>query len=195
MTLRPRLTVRILIGAGLFFASWAEALGGRLPPYEEQIFRAANGASDSMRVPVRAVMQAGTFMTVPIAATIAFLAGRRRLAAKLLAGGTIAWVGAKAIKPLGGRQRPKGVLDEGVVLREKIEGDLGWVSGHTAVATTLAFAAGEELPRWTRPLLGSVVGTVGFGRMYVGAHLPHDVVGGVGLGMMVSSLLPLAEDR
>ena len=146
MTLRPRLTVRFLIGAGLFFASWAEALGGRLPPYEEQIFRAANGASDSMRVPVRAVMQAGTFMTVPIAATIAFLAGRRRLAAKLLAGGTIAWVGAKAIKPLGGRQRPKGVLDEGVVMREKIEGDLGWVSGHTAVATTLAFAAGRSYP-------------------------------------------------
>ena len=127
MTLRPRLTVRFLIGAGLFFASWAEALGGRLPPYEEQIFRAANGASDSIRVPVRAVMQAGTFMTVPIAATIA-------------------WVGAKAIKPLGGRQRPKGVLDEGVVLREKIEGDLGWVSGHTAVATTLAFAAGRSYP-------------------------------------------------
>jgi len=81
-----------------------------------------------------------------------------------------------------------------VNIREKIEGDLGWVSGHTAVATTLAFAAGEELPGWTRPLLGGVVGAVGFGRMYVGAHLPHDVVGGAGLGMMISSLLPLAED-
>jgi membrane-associated phospholipid phosphatase len=33
----------------------------------------------------------------------------------------------------------------------------------------------------------------GFGRMYVGAHLPHDLVGGLGLGMMISSGLPTSE--
>lgn len=186
--------LRFAVGAGLFFVSRAEAIGGRLPRYEERIFRAANGASETIRIPVRAVMQAGTFVTVPIAATIAFLAGRRRLAAKLLVGGTIAWFGAKAAKPLGGRERPRGVLGDDVIVREEIEGDLGWVSGHTAVATTLAFAAGEELPGWTRPLLGGVVGAVGFGRMYVGAHLPHDIVGGAGLGMMISSVLPRAGD-
>jgi membrane-associated phospholipid phosphatase len=29
--------------------------------------------------------------------------------------------------------------------------------------------------------------------MYVGAHLPHDVVGGAGLGMMISAAIPPAE--
>jgi glycosyltransferase 2 family protein len=134
-------------------------------------------------------MQAGTFGTVPAVSVLALLFGRRRLAATLAVGGTIAWVGAKLAKPLGGRARPDGVLPD-VTLREGIEGDLGWVSGHTAVAATLAFIASEELPRAARPVLAGLVGTVGFGRMYVGAHLPHDVVGGAGLGMMISAVIP-----
>ncbi|HEY2964914.1 MAG TPA: phosphatase PAP2 family protein, partial [Actinomycetota bacterium] len=115
-----------------------------------------------------------------------------RLAASLAVGGTIAWVGAKLAKPFGGRARPQGVLPD-VTIREGIEGDLGWVSGHTAVATTLALVAAEELPRTARPLLAGIVGTVGFGRMYVGAHLPHDIVGGAGLGMMISAVIPPAD--
>ncbi len=63
--------------------------------------------------------------------------------------GTAAWLGAKAIKPYGGRERPSGVLGDGVHLREGIEGDLGWVSGHTAVATTLALVLADDLPGWT----------------------------------------------
>lgn len=182
------------MGAGLFLVSLAEARRERLPAYEVSFFRAVNGSSDRIRVPVRTVMQAGTYGTVPAASAIAFLARRRRLAATLLVGGTMAWVGAKVAKPFGGRERPERVLAD-VAIRERIEGDLGWVSGHTAVATTLAYAAAEELPRRWRPVLAAVVGAVGFGRMYVGAHLPHDVLGGAGLGMMLSALLPsLAQE-
>ena len=192
MTIPLRRVIRFTIGAGLVLASWAEARAGRVPAYEESVFRAANDASDRIRLPVRAVMQAGTFITVPIAATVAALAGRRRLAANIAVGGTMAWFGAKLAKPYGGRGRPLGVLPD-VTIRESIEGDLGWVSGHTAVATTLAFAAAEELPGAVRPGLAAIVATVGFGRMYVGAHLPHDLVGGAGLGMMISSVLPSAN--
>jgi membrane-associated phospholipid phosphatase len=34
-----------------------------------------------------------------------------------------------------------------------------------------------------------VVAATGFGRMYVGAHLPLDLVGGAGLGLMVTSVI------
>ena len=156
------------------------------------LFRRVNGASDRIRVPVRTIMQAGTFGTVPAVSVLAWLFGRRRLATSLALGGTMAWVCAKLAKPFGGRARPEGVLPD-VILREPIEGDLGWVSGHTAVATTLAFVAAEELPRAARPVLATIVGTVGFGRMYVGAHLPHDVLGGAGLGMMISAVIPPAD--
>ena len=136
-----------------------------------------------------ALMQFGTFGTVPVLSAAAALTGRRRLALSLLIGGTTAWFGAKLAKPYGGRPRPAGLL-ENVRIRETIAGDLGWVSGHTAVATTLALTAADELPHAARPLLGGLVLTTGIGRMYVGAHLPHDLVGGLGLGMMITSVVP-----
>jgi membrane-associated phospholipid phosphatase len=189
---RTRRLGRFTLGAGLFLVSLAEARRDRLPDYEERVFRTVNRASERIRVPVRAIMQAGTFATVPAVSALALVTGRRRLAARLAVGGTIAWVGAKLVKPFGGRARPQGVLPD-VTIREGIEGDLGWVSGHTAVATTLALVAAEELPPTARPLLVGIVGSVGFGRMYVGAHLPHDVVGGAGLGLMISATIPPAD--
>jgi membrane-associated phospholipid phosphatase len=189
---RGRRVARFGVGAALLLGSLAEARRERLPTYEERAFRLANDASDRIRAPVRGVMQAGTFGTVPAVSALALLLRRPSLAAGLAVGGTIAWVTAKLIKPLGGRDRPNGVLDD-VTLRERIEGDLGWPSGHTTVATTLAFVAAPELPRSARPILAGVVATVGFGRMYVGAHLPHDVLGGAGLGMMISAAIPPAD--
>ena len=186
----PRRVLRFGAGAALFGVSWAEARAERIPSYEERVFRWANGADDRLRIPVRAIMQAGTFGTVPAVAVVAYLAGRRRLAVTVLAAGTAAWYGAKAAKPLGGRARPQGVLGERVRLREGIEGNLGWVSGHTCVATTTAFVLADDLPGWMKPVLASIVAITGFGRMYVGAHLPHDVVGGAGLGMMISAVTP-----
>ena len=188
----PRRAVRFGLGSALFLGSFVEARRGPLPAYEERIFRGVNGASDRICVPVRIIMQAGTFATVPAVAAVALLSGRRRLATSLLASGTAAWLGAKAAKPLAGRARPEAVLGE-VRVREGITGDLGWVSGHMAVATTLAFVTGQAVPRWARPLSVAVVGITGLGRMYVGAHLPHDVVGGAGLGMMISALVPPQE--
>ena len=188
----PLRAVRFGLGSALFLGSFVEARRGPLPAYEERVFRGVNGASDRIRVPVRVIMQAGTFGTVPVVAAAALLSGRRRLAMSLLASGTVAWLGAKAAKPLAGRARPEAVLGD-VRVREGITGDLGWVSGHMAVATTLAFVGGEAVPPWVRPFMLAVAAITGYGRMYVGAHLPHDVVGGAGLGMMISALVPPQE--
>ncbi|TMK15197.1 MAG: phosphatase PAP2 family protein [Actinobacteria bacterium] len=176
-----------LAGAALFGVSLVLARRPGIDPAEEEIFRAANDAPDAITLPVRSVMQMGTFGTVPAISAVALLAGKQRLAAALGVGGAAAWVLAKQVKVLGGRSRPEGVLMD-VRTREKIDGDLGWLSGHAAVATTIAFTAWPATPRWSHPFL--VVGTVttAFGRMFVGAHLPLDLVGGAGLGMMVSAV-------
>jgi len=164
----------------------------RLHAVEVRVFRCVNGAPDRLRVPVRAVMQAGTFATVPIVAAVLGLAGRRRIAAEIAVGGTAAWILAKAAKPLVGRPRP-GRLLASVRTRERIEGDLGWVSGHTAVATTVALTLAPHASGRGRAALGAIVATTAFGRMYVGAHLPLDLAGGAGLGLVVASAMRTAE--
>jgi membrane-associated phospholipid phosphatase len=186
---------RFATGAALVGASFLAARRPEVARREEGIFRAANGLSDRVRTPVRAVMQAGTFATVPTVAVIAWAAHRPSLARALALGGTATWLLAKPLKRLGGRERPAAVLADVVTLREHIGGDLGWPSGHTAVATTLAAILAPEMPAAATPILAAVVAEVGFARMYVGAHLPHDVVGGVGLGMMVSALAPDVAGR
>ena len=177
----------MLVGAGLFEASRRAARRRPIDPREAAVFRAANDADDRLRVPVRAVMQAGTFATVPVTALALRLSGRRRLAAEVAIGGTAAWLLAKALKPLGGRPRPEGLLSD-VTTREHIAGDLGWVSGHTAVSTTLATTISSAHPSLRLPL-AAVVGTTAFGRMYVGAHLPLDLAGGAGLGLMIAGAI------
>ncbi|HEX9300270.1 MAG TPA: phosphatase PAP2 family protein [Actinomycetota bacterium] len=177
-----------LAGAVLFESSRMLARRAGVDPLEEEIFRSANDGPDALTIPVRSVMQMGTFVTVPVVSAVALLAGKPRLAAALGLGGTAAWVLAKRAKLLGGRPRPDGVLTD-VRTREKIDGDLGWLSGHTAVATSIAITAWPATPRWSHPLLAAGTLTTAFGRMFVGAHLPLDLVGGAGLGMMVSAVV------
>ena len=176
-----------LAGAALFGVSLVLVRRSGIGPVEEEIFRAANDAPDALTIPVRSLMQMGTFGSVPAVSAVALLAGKPRLAAALGVGGTAAWVLAKQAKVLGGRPRPEGVLMD-VRTREKIDGDLGWLSGHTAVATTIAITAWPATPRWSHPFLVAGILSTAFGRMFVGAHLPLDLVGGAGLGMMVSAV-------
>ena len=182
--------VRFALGATLLAVSYAEARRPDLPAYEERVFRAANRLPPTIRTPVRTMMQAGTFATVPAVAAVAAIAGRRRLAVTLAAAGTAAWVGAKGIKLLGGRERPSPSLDD-VVMREGVEGDRGsYPPGTRPSRRRSRGLLADELPRPVRPFLWSVPVATAFGRMYVGAHLPHDTLGGAGFGLMLSSLVP-----
>jgi undecaprenyl-diphosphatase len=89
------------------------------------------------------------------------------------------------------RGRPAALLP-GVEGREVFgEGSLGYPSGHAAVAAALTVVVAAHLSR--RWAIGALVLGVAvlFGRMYVGAHLPLDVVGGAALGVVAGSIVNL----
>ena len=86
------------------------------------------------------------------------------------------------MKHVAARGRPVDVLAR-VHVRERATG-LGYVSGHSAVAFALAAALVSEAPGAWRVVPLTVAATVAIGRVYAGVHLPLDVVGGVGLGIL-----------
>ncbi len=150
---------------------------------EERIFRRFNRAPDALHVPLWTVMQSGSLAAVWATGGALARAGRTPAACVATLSGTAVWGGVKLIKPRVGRGRPEAVLD-GVSVRGPAQTGLGYPSGHAAVATTLALVLTHAKgPAWRAAAL-AVAGTVSGARMYVGAHLPLDVVGGLALGVL-----------
>jgi membrane-associated phospholipid phosphatase len=171
-----------LAAAGIV-GSARKARTHEVSPAEEQVFRAINDLPDEIHVPVWAVMQSGSLAGVFVVAGETLRRGRPRTAATTLVAGTAVWGGVKLVKPAIGRGRPAHHL-AGVSVRGQDQTGLGYPSGHSAVALTVALAVtGASNPAIRAAAVG-VAGVTGVARMYVGAHLPHDVVGGFGIGLL-----------
>jgi len=158
----------------------------RVAPAERSAFEVVNGLPSVPFPLVWVPMQLGNFLVVPAAVLAAAVARRFRLAAGLALAGAGVYALAKVVKHFVQRGRPDGLLGD-VVVRGAAPHGLGYVSGHIAVVTALAVVAWPWLPRWAR-LLAAVAGVAVFlTRIYVGAHLPLDMVGGAALGLAVGA--------
>jgi undecaprenyl-diphosphatase len=132
-------------------------------------------------------MQSGSLGAVGSAAAVALLRGRTQTAVALAVAGAAVWGGAKVIKQAFGRGRPADHLDSAAIRGRPASG-LGFPSGHAAVATTLAIVGSQDGSRIARFAAYGTAATTALARVYVGAHLPADVVGGVGLGLAAGAL-------
>jgi undecaprenyl-diphosphatase len=179
-------SARIALAAAVLVASAIESKKG-LPPWEDRLYRKINGAPDWLAPFVWMPMQAGS-LSAPFVLAGATYARTRRPdpAVAEAAAGFATWLAAKGVKKMVGRGRPYDFNEEtNLRLATKTDGSLGFVSGHAAVASTLATIIGSDRTGWERIiLLGFGVG-VGVTRIYAGAHLPLDVVGGTALGVLV----------
>ncbi|GAB2826285.1 hypothetical protein GCM10022221_25360 [Actinocorallia aurea] len=199
----PGDVVRVAVGVFLVAFLTLYAADGFLLPVEADLFRLVNGMPDAAYRPLEVLMQAGALGAVGAAAAVALAFGRVRLGAELAAGGTLAWFLAKGLKELADRGRPGALLEE-VVLRGAHDSGLGFISGHAAVAATLATIASAHVPRRLRRVFWAWAAVVAVSRVYVGAHFPFDVVAGLGLGLVIGgtfhllwgtpSILPTRDD-
>ena len=183
--------LRVGLGIALLGLAFLVARRGELTIFEVDVFRLVNDLPALLYVPVWLVMQLGNGIAIAVLAGIAVVARRFRMARDMLIAAGAASLVTSLFKTWVGRERPGG-LPVGAVLHEGILGGNGFVSGHSAVAAALATAAAPYLSRRLRRVAWALALTVGLARIYVGAHLPLDVVGGLLVGWISGSLVHYA---
>jgi membrane-associated phospholipid phosphatase len=181
-------------GAALLLVAALPVDPDHVPDAEAAVFRVVNGTTVLPFVLVWPVMQLGNVLVVPASVLVAAAFRRWRLAAELLIAGTVTYLGAKVVKGIWPRGRPDGLLAD-VVIRGAEAHGRGFVSGHAATLTALAAVAWPWLGRRGRIAVAVLVIVVCLARVYVGAHLPLDVVGGIGLGLAVGGAVRLLTGR
>jgi glycosyltransferase 2 family protein len=186
--LRVTEAVAVVGGAVLLAASWVVvAVVHHVPGWEVRAFAWINDLPSALWPVLRAPMQIGSFVgSLVVVAILAVVSRNLRLAAAALLASQVAFWTAKAVKQIARRGRPEALLRD-IHLREHA-GGLGYVSGHTAVAFALAAVIGPSVPARWQPAVAAVAVLVGVARIYAGVHLPLDVVGGTGIGLLCGTL-------
>ena len=182
---------RLLGGLTAFALTLLPVRGGGVAAGEASVFRLVNGLPDWLHPPAWLVMQLGSLGAVPITAAMAVLTDQPRLAARLAVSGGSTYVLAKGVKRLVRRGRPVELLAD-VHIRGRAASGHGYLSGHAAVATALAEAARRSLLRPAGRTTLAAPPAVALARLYVGAHLPWDVAGGLALGWTVDAVVGAA---
>jgi membrane-associated phospholipid phosphatase/predicted Ser/Thr protein kinase len=189
-TRHPGDALRVVLGAAVLAMTTVAIHKDFVGDREAALFRVVNELSlPGWTWPgVWLVMQLGVIGAVPLVAVLALATRRLRLALDaVLAAGSIYLI-AKLVKEFVQRGRPQTLLEEVNILGEPARG-LGYVSGHSAVAVALATVASPYLGRRARRVAWALAACVCLARMYVGSHLPFDVVGGAALGWAAGSLV------
>jgi membrane-associated phospholipid phosphatase len=193
---RFRLEVPLVILAIATFAATTAPALGSVPIAERRVFEAINSFPGWLAGPIEVAMTLGLFIAVPIVAALAFALRHPRAGTAIGVAGIAAYLIAKLGKEVVARGRPLAVFEDAeVIARGAVQGGLGFPSGHAAVSTAMVCAAIPFLRTPWKWALLIVPVLVSFGRIYVGAHLPLDVVGGAAIGVFCACIYHLVISR
>ena len=138
-------------------------------------------------------------LTVLIIAAVALLALTSRdvvwrLVGAASAAGILAYVLDNVVKEIVDRGRPPAYLTDVLVHGYPTDPrGSGYPSSHTAVAVAVVVGAWPWL-NGPGESVGVVAATlIGLNRMYVGAHFPLDIVGGVAVGLIAGGIVLVAQ--
>jgi len=186
----PGDAVRLVAAVAVLLLSIKLVNRNHIDELEIDAFRLVNDLPGVLYPLVWTVMQLGNVLVVPVVAVAAALSRRYRLAVNLAIAGFGGYFLARLVKGLVQRGRPSQYLPD-VTLHGPAATGLGYVSGHAAVAVGLAAVASPYLGRRARRVAWALAAVVCLSRLYVGAHLPLDVIGGAAVGWAVGATVHL----
>ncbi len=182
---RPLISIgSFWLAVGVFLLSAWQAHSGSLAPLEEPIFRAIYNWPSWLTPLMLLITLTGSSWMVIVLSTLLFIQRKTQLALTVIVVSLTSYGLAEIIKQFVHRPRPYLLLAH-VYPREWFVSGLGFPSGHTAVTTAVALTLLVYLPLHRRWLIAAWIGLVGLSRIYLGVHVPLDVIGGFCLGVIV----------
>jgi membrane-associated phospholipid phosphatase len=179
-------------GLGLLALCAFVARDGTVDPPELTVFHAINQLPEFLSGPMQGAQFLGVLVVGPIAAIVAALLRRWRLALAFLLVTAGKLAAERIVWQLVVRSRPGTTVSDAIVRGNTPTAGASFVSGHVVLVTGLAWVLTPYLRGAWRAVAWAVVALVAFARLYLGAHAPLDVLGGFGLGVVVGGLANLA---
>lgn len=185
--------IPVVVGPVVLGMAMTVVRAGHVPSWERDVFEAINGLPGALYPVLWPFQQIGAVLVGPLVAVIALVRRHRRLALAALAVTVGKLVSERLVKATVSRSRPYTSIGPDITMRGDVPrvGE-SFVSGHAVLVTALAGIITPYLPGRWKVLPWICVVLVALGRVYVGAHLPLDVVGGAGLGLILAGLANLA---
>jgi membrane-associated phospholipid phosphatase len=183
--------VAMLVGLPIVVSCGLVARDGTVGPVELAVFHAINGLPDFLSPPARGAQLLGILGVGPLASAVAAVLRRWRLALACLLATAGKLVAERMVWELVQRSRPGTTISDAIVRGDTPTGGVSFVSGHVILLTALSWVATPYLHGRWRVLPWAIVALVSFARIYLGAHAPLDVVGGVALGLVVGGAVNL----
>lgn len=163
---------------------------GSVGDVERSVFRAINDLPGWLYPLLWPFQQFGNLLVALVIGIVVALALRQWwVAVAVGAAVVLKLLGEQAVKEVVQRSRPGTTIGDVTMRGDVSAHGLSFVSGHAVIVTAVAGLLTPILPRAWRWVPWVVVVLNGVTRIYVGAHNPLDIVGGIGLGLVIAGLL------